>query len=184
MTLYLGNELVANSVTVPYNWSGTKAQYEALETINPEWVYYIIDDFTTTDILSVLYPVGALYITTANTCPLSTLMPNTVWQLVAEDRVLQGAGTRGTVGTTVDESLPNITGTFTADNRDGSPYHNDSTGSITDTYTSQSWGFSGGAAYTSSREYTIDASNSSSTYQDDAPVQPDAYLVNIYRRIS
>ncbi len=134
------------------------------------------------NILKTLYPVGAIYITTNATCPLSALFGT--WQLVGADRVLQGAGTRGTVGTTLDESLPNITGTITANDyflRYNSGRYI-TTGSLTVTSTGAS-----GAAPSSGSSGTgatvgCDASLSSSTYQDNAPVQPDAYLVNIFKR--
>lgn len=126
--------------------------------------------------------------TTLSTCPLETVGIGT-WEIVAEDRVLQGAGSRGSVGTELSESLPNITGS--AYNNDGNAitsYYPKKTGSFygitnlgaigwyskPDSNNNDSYGFSLG----------FDASRSSSTYQDNAPVQPDAYLVNIFQRIS
>ena len=44
-----------------------------------------------------------------------------------------------------------------------------------------------GQSYSGARQYfqtAFDASRSSSTYQNNAPVQQDAYLVNIWERIS
>lgn len=133
--------------------------------------------------LNELYPVGSIYIGTGNQCPIAVLGVGT-WQLVASDKVLQGAGTRGNVGTTLDESLPNIKGKF------GSH----------DSKANYGWSFGEGCfqreqgtssyRYTSTSDsnsdvaikMTIDASRSSSTYQDNAPVQQDAYLVNIWER--
>ena len=132
-------------------------------------------------LLKTLYPVGSIYITTNSTCPMETLGVGT-WELVAADRVLQGAGSRGAVGSTLEESLPNITGAF---------HHNDlfsgtATASGAFTTTAAPEGSFVGALQDSrtTARWDFDASRSSSTYQDNAPVQPAAYLVNIFRRIS
>jgi hypothetical protein len=41
-------------------------------------------------ILSSVYPVGSVYITTANTCPLSTLISGSTWELVSSGIVKSG----------------------------------------------------------------------------------------------
>jgi hypothetical protein len=132
-------------------------------------------------LLNTLYPVGSIYITTNTTCPLETLGIG-AWELVAADRVLQGAGSRGAVGSTLEESLPNITGAF---------HHNDlfsgtatASGAFTTTAASEG-SFVGALQDTrTTARWTFDASRSSAVYQNNAPVQPAAYLVNIFRRIS
>ena len=169
-------------------WTGTKAQYDAIATKDDNTIYNVDDSSTlVVDILNSLYPIGAIYIGTMATCPLSVLGIGT-WQLVAQDRVLQGAGTRGTVGSEIDESLPNIKGTLMQDGIAGSGTTN---GVV--------WGSSGvfgtiTSSGTSRAQYPVsangavkdtipfNASNSSSTYQDNAPVQQDGYLVNIWER--
>lgn len=161
-------------------WTGTKAQYDAIVTKDDNTIYNVEDSSTlVVDILNSLYPIGAIYIGTMATCPLSVLGIGT-WQLVAQDRVLQGAGTRGTVGTTINESLPNITGQhYELTSKDGEvkyagAFYKSGTG------TQQFRGHN-----SDSGAYPIinfDASRSSSTYQDNAPVQQDGYLVNIWER--
>lgn len=159
-------------------WTGTKAQYDAIVSKDANTLYNITDDTDVTlPLLELLYPIGSIYIGTMATCPLQVLGVGT-WQLVAADRVLQGAGTRGVVGSTVNESLPNITANWNSAQYDGG------------------WGTPEGAVYgikNNSPEYNsgsagmrayFDASRSSSTYQNNAPVQQDAYLVNIWERIS
>lgn len=124
------------------------------------------------------YPIGSIYIGTMSQCPI----PVGTWQFVAQDRVLQGAGSRGSVGATVNESLPNITGTlavshttYTTDAYDGAfanvleVTHND---------------MGSGNLGTMHRTIQFNASNSCATYQDNAPVQQDAYLVNIWERVA
>lgn len=151
-------------------------------TIDEDVYYAITDDTDTTlTLLNTIYPVGSLYLTTNSTCPLEVLGVGT-WVLEATDRVLQGAGSRGAVGTTVDESLPNIKGKYniivnnTAEtgiwNASGALYKgsNESVGSS--------------SAKETSGSLVFDASRSSSTYQDGAPVQQNAYLINVYRRIA
>ena len=108
-------------------------------------------------------------------CPLSVLGVGT-WQLVASDRVLQGVGTNS-VGTTVEAGLPNITGTFSRvqDKRDfatGCFYRieNINAGDYADSARGISTGFN--------------ASLSNSIYGNSTTVQPPAYIVNIWERIS
>ena len=131
-------------------------------------------------LLDVIYPVGSIYITTNDTCPIEGLGVG-VWELVAKDRVLQGAGTRGVVGATIDESLPNITGKL----RSSAVSASDASGAFY--YETQPSGQGLAGADAGALKWNsvagLDASRSSSTYQDGAPVQQDAYLVNIFRRV-
>lgn len=150
-------------------------------------MYNIKDDTDTTlSLLNIIYPVGSIYIGTMNACPLQSIGLGT-WQLVAADRVLQGAGTRGSVGSTVNESLPNIIGQLYTGGNYGSNIFTSSTGAFANENTSSTnWRTSTTQVTVSGASDTVsfDASRSSSTYQDDAPVQQDAYLVNIWERIS
>mgnify|MGYP003292318524 CR=1 FL=1 len=170
-----------DSSTPLKTWTGTKAQYDAIATKDSNTLYNITDDTDITlTLLNSLYPVGAIYIGTMSSCPLQTIGVG-IWQLKASDMVLQGAGTRGSVGTTLTESLPNIKGEASW------YYHQDNastTGAIyfgSADYTGKLQGSAGG---TTAVRFNIDASRSSSTYQDNAPVQQDAYLVKIWERIA
>lgn len=72
-------------------WTGTKAQYDAITTKDSNTLYNITDDTDVSlTILEVLYPVGSVYITTANTCPLSTLIAGSTWVLVSSGIVKAG----------------------------------------------------------------------------------------------
>jgi F0F1-type ATP synthase membrane subunit b/b' len=133
-------------------------------------------------LLKTLYPVGSIYITTNTTCPLETLGIGT-WELVAADRVLQGAGSRGAVGSTLEESLPNIKGSAV---NSVVAYGTNQNGAIKVNVDNDVYRVS---SNTSSEiklnaDLSFNASNSNAVYQDNAPVQPAAYLVNIFRRIS
>ena len=166
-----------NSSSLKY-WFGTKAQYDAIATKDDNTIYNVDDSSTlVVDILNSLYPIGAIYIGTMATCPLSVLGIGT-WQLVAQDRVLQGAGTRGAVGSEIDESLPNIKGEYnvwwsTVNTLSGVFYGSNQTSNASG---------SGGTSGTFYDKVLFNASRSSSTYQDNAPVQQDGYLVNIWER--
>lgn len=168
-----------NSGSLKY-WSGTQAQYDAIATKDSNTIYNVED--ATSPVISILdslYPVGAIYIGTMSACPLQTLGIGT-WQLVAQDRVLQGAGSRGAVGTTINESLPNITGSagvyyWGAQTASGAFTTSASTGNVRRGDTTTTRGAAG---------WVLDASRSSSTYQNGAPVQQDGYLVNIWERIA
>jgi hypothetical protein len=120
-----------------------------------------------------LYPVGSIYLGTMNTCPLIALDIGT-WQLVAQDRVLQGSGSK-TAGSTVEAGLPNITG----DVGSGETYYG--TGAFY-----QNGDTSGSTAVGGAIDSKIgfDASRSNSIYGKSNTVQPPAYVVNIWKRIS
>ena len=173
-----------NTTNAIKTWTGTKAQYDAIVTKDANTLYNITDDTDVSlTILEALYPVGSVYITTANTCPLSALISGSTWELVGQDRVLQGAGTRGVVGTTLNESLPNITGSLDGTYGGYIDVTNSvvSNGALKATKKVDNTAISGGSGQ-SRYTLSINANDSSSTYQDNAPVQPDAYLVNIFER--
>ena len=72
-------------------WTGTKAQYEAIASKDANTLYNITDDTVVSlTILEALYPVGSVYITTANTCPLSALISGSTWTLVSSGIVTAG----------------------------------------------------------------------------------------------
>ena len=166
-------------------WTGTKQQYDAILSKDANTLYNITDDTDVSlTILEALYPVGSVYITTANTCPLSTLISGSTWELVSSGRVLQGADSRHSAGSTIAAGLPNITGTIY--------YAKDTTFSSSPTLIS-GWtenqsassnqpGNSGNLTSIRSGYGTFDASRSNSIYGNSTTVQPPAYVVNIYRR--
>lgn len=94
-----------------------------------------------------------------------------------QDRVIQGCGTRGVVGTYKAESLPNISGKVSVGSQTG----------IISTVSDQSEGVfyaDEDRSYCPSpnqqatgKVLGLNASRSSSVYQDDAPVQQEALLI-------
>lgn len=107
-----------DSSTAVKTWTGTKAQYDAIVTKDPNTLYNITDDTDVTlTILEALYPVGSVYITTANTCPLSTLISGSTWELVSSGIVKSGEvpvkGNGMTLGLTNGVDYAGITNTST-----------------------------------------------------------------------
>lgn len=180
-----------------FDWIGTQSEYidQDIENQHPDWFCYITDDVTTDSgeidlsnyaktsevnstintLLSTLYPVGSLYIGTQSTCPLETLIPNSTWELVAQDRALWG-GTGSNANTTIEAGLPNITGQFRAN-----AYNTGWTGAFENGNSNlnepaqANWIGTG-------RLFDFNASRSSSIYGNSTTVQPPAYRANIWRR--
>lgn len=137
------------------------------------------------NLLSALYPVGSLYITTqytgsSNSCPIASLISGSQWQLVAQDRALWG-GNGPNANTTIAAGLPNITGEFS-----GRCLINNSTSTSGAFYQSSTYNtqLAGGSDGNHNRTFAFDASRSSSIYGASSTVQPPAYRVNIWRRIA
>ena len=131
------------------------------------------------DVFNTMYPVGAIYITTNNTCPI----PVGTWSKVSEGRVLQGVSSGQTAGNTVEAGLPNITGTVS-----GMDEYNTTSGAFYLTTSGSHWNVDGGSG-SDYRILNFNANNGVVTaakgiYRDDCnTVQPPAYLVNIFRRV-
>ena len=162
-------------------WTGTRAQYDAIATKDANTLYNITDDVNiniqfTTSLLSSIYPIGSIYIGTMATNPIEALGVGT-WELIAEDRVLQGSSTNHAAGTTIAAGLPNITGTFVSGA--WSSHTSYITGAF---YQTDSVGAASGSD--SRQVLTMDASRSSAIYGNSSTVQPPAFVVNIWRRIS
>ena len=134
------------------------------------------------------YPVGSIFQTVSTTSP-AALFGGT-WEQIAFNRVLMGAGTAYTAGSTVEAGLPNITGSFTTKSTDvgGSPFSGDANvlsanGSLAFSEKSTSYG---GYTGHSGSQYNIqfDASRSNPIYGRSYTVQPAAYYVHIWRRVA
>lgn len=164
-------------------WTGTKEEFDAL--VKDENTLYNVNDEAEYDIkvpvLEALYPIGSIYIGTQDICPLTILIPNSQWELVANDRVLQGSGSRN-AGNTVEAGLPNITGGVIS----GGVYSTyNATGAFTGSYNNGGDGATHYVSANSQVQHTIfDASRSSSIYGNSNTVQPPAFIVNIWKRIA
>jgi hypothetical protein len=132
-----------------------------------------------TAMLSTIYPVGSIYISTSETNPLEALFGT--WELVAADKALwTGDGTNA--NTTKAAGLPNLTGevrqlrTWTPDSTYSGVFKNTTqqnrvldadSGSTDDVLTLK-----------------FNASSSNSIYGKSSTVQPPAYVVNVWRRVA
>lgn len=168
------------TTTAIKTWTGTLAQYNAIVTKDNNTLYNITDDTDLSlSILATLYPVGAIYIGTMDTCPLSVLGLGT-WVKVSEGRVLQGSDSEHSAGSTIEAGLPNITGILRG------------SGSVGITWDGGDGAFWGtgqarmyGANYQTSepsKDAVFNASNSNSIYGNSSTVQPPAFIVNIWKR--
>ena len=138
---------------------------------------------------SQLYPIGSIYIGTMAVCPLEVLGIGT-WELKSKGRVLQGANTE-TPGTTKEAGLPDhyhyVFNSTVTDK--GKTVQNFLTNS---NYASSANRGGGGYEATCIGETTnvpnvgrsSNASVSNSIYGKSTTVQPPAYIVNIWERIS
>ena len=173
-------------------WTGTRAEYNSIETKNNDTIYNVTDDGNVTQsLLEMIYPVGSIYIGTMNICPLSALFGT--WEKVSSGRVLQGADDSHAAGTTIEAGLPNITG------QDALQWNGEYTGQVCNgsnrngalAATRISLGAGTESANSShgaigvATQYGIamDASLSSPIYGNSSTVQPPAFVVNIWRRV-
>lgn len=123
------------------------------------------------------YPVGSIFQTVSTTSPAALFGGS--WQEIAQNRVLMGASYAHAAGTTVEAGLPNITGSFVANVRNG---RNAVSGAFT---ASDRTGLTGAdnsdaGIYT----YSLDASKSNAIYGRSYTVQPAAYYVHIWKRVA
>lgn len=134
------------------------------------------------------YPVGSIFQTVSTTSP-AELFGGT-WQEIAFNRVLMGAGTGHTAGSTVEAGLPNITGSFATKSIDvgGSPFSGGANmlsakGSLA--FSEKSTNYGGYTGHSGS-QYNIqfDASLSNPIYGRSYTVQPAAYYVHIWKRVA
>ena len=123
------------------------------------------------------YPVGSIYQSTAPTSP-AALFGGT-WEQIASERVLMGASSSHKAGTTVKAGLPNITGSFVANVKKGE--HTVSGAFITGGSIAVTGEFNNASNV---REFSLDASKSNAIYGASDTVQPAAYYVYIWHRVS
>ena len=69
-----------NNATPLKMWSGTRAEYNAIETKDANTLYNITDDTFSISLLERIWPVGSIYIGTMSTCPLAAIFGT--WTLV------------------------------------------------------------------------------------------------------
>ena len=134
-------------------------------------------------------PIGFVWLSIENVSP-ATYFKNTIWELISQNRVLMGAGNGHNGGDTIEAGLPNITGTMRAFNWTqelqptgtfGSSRNLNRTKRNLSSIASSS---SDGAGIYTVQETSFDSSLANSIYGNSTTVQPAAYYVYIWRRLS
>lgn len=129
------------------------------------------------EVLNAIYPVGSLYMGTMTTNPIAALMPNSTWRKVAGGKALWISNYTTDANTTIEAGLPNITASW---------WHlgagAGASGAVS--VTTASWGNRDANWNQNSGTYTLDASRSSSVFGKSDTVQPPAYVINVWRRVS
>lgn len=131
--------------------------------------------------LATLYPIGSIYIGTQETCPLTTIISGSKWELVSDGKALWG-GNGTNANTTIDAGLPNISGKFSAIYKGNSGNVATTDGAFKRTSTFNSLAGAGSHSDDWGGQYEFNASKSSSVYGNSSTVQPPAYVVNVWRR--
>lgn len=156
-------------------------------TTNGEGVH--LNGVALTDANSVLgaYLIGSIYLSVNNTSPASLFGGD--WERIAEGRALFGAGTLNnityTANTTKDAGLPNIQGSIgkNTSGTNGFYYNTNFEGAFSISTTTNAdrppYNSSGGGGILS-----FDASKSNSIYGNSDTVQPNAFVVYMWKRIS
>ena len=133
------------------------------------------------DLLNKVYPVGSIYLSISDKNP-STFIGGE-WVQVSQGRTLFGAGKLNdvtyTAGDTIDAGLPNITGNL------GGHMHNygrTSTGAFSETICSNDADQAHGNYNGKWCNPMFDASKSNSIYGNSETVQPNAYVVYMFKR--
>lgn len=134
--------------------------------------------------LATLYPIGSVYIGTQKSCPLTSLISGSKWELVSNGKALWG-GNGSNANTTIAAGLPNITGTAQLTQTKYSAGADSYSGALKiDSAVTQKIPFDAGGGHegTGSVPVSFDASRSNSIYGNSTTVQPPAYVVNVWRR--
>ena len=175
---------LAKAAEVNYNFSELKDYISDVDTEISGYVQSTLQT-TITNIYSSIFPVGSIYITTSNsgTCPIASLISGSTWVKVGAGKVLQGADSNHAVNTTIAAGLPNITGYNEGFSILGH-IESGNSGAISLARGAYNTADTDGATSTWGSRMNFNASNSSSVYGQSNTVQPPAYVVNFWRRVS
>ncbi len=137
---------------------------------------------TVDSIVDTIYPVGAVYISIESTSPASLFGGS--WTAISSGYALWTTTSSG--GSTLSAGLPNITGTLGFEFMTNTRTHVAGTGALSGSSFSGS-DTHGGAGSSQKEDYlslSFSASNSNSIYGNSSTVQPPAYQVYAWRRVS
>ena len=128
------------------------------------------------------YPVGSIYQSTDAASP-AVLFGGT-WEQIAQDRVLMGASDTHPAGSTAEAGLPNITGRAGPDDKAGFCNAERPNAHGAFYVGGNSYTYCSGGEVVRGKDLCFDASKSNSIYGASTTVQPAAYYVYIWRRVS
>lgn len=132
--------------------------------------------------LAEVYPVGSIYLTINPHGSPASIFGGT-WELIPEGYSLWTASSGA--GETISAGLPNITASasFTTNGQNG--FISSTSGAFTSSSSvGYTVGTSGAATSSRNRTLSLNASRSSSIYGSSTTVQPPAYKIYAYKRIS
>lgn len=127
------------------------------------------------------YPVGSIYQSTDPTSPAALFGGS--WEEIASERVLMGASSTHAAGTTAKAGLPNITGTANGGVLSVSEPSSNGAFGATRRKTIVDY-HEGDDMKLEIYDRTFDASKSNAIYGRSSTVQPAAYYVHIWHRVS
>ena len=127
------------------------------------------------------FPVGSIYQSTDPTSPAALFGGS--WEEIASERVLMGASSTHTAGTTAKAGLPNLKGSSSGVASTAYPNVSNSGALSISTNNGGLAGYEGGS-YGSNCTVSFDASKSNAIYGRSTTVQPAAYYVHIWHRVA
>lgn len=158
-----------------------------MENITDGTVSFAVRDKRLNTLFDILYPIGSVKITVADTAPFSKYGFGT-WEEVSKGRVLWGADDSHAAGSTIEAGLPNITGEmYDYKNPRGALVYTTGfsgarySGALTEgsTYTSEHYTYGNSG---SGKSIAFNASLSNSIYGNSTTVTPPSYVVHFWQR--
>lgn len=137
-------------------------------------------------IVDLMYPVGTVIAVANNNTPAFTKYGE--WEKVGSGRVLWGAESSHSAGTTIEPGLPNITGTFemgalNTGSSNSSTFKQNLSGAFSGSYSGSNYtNNTNGYGGDNKAIVSMSASKSNLIYGKSTTVQPPAYVVTFWKR--
>lgn len=144
-----------------------------MKTITDGTAKFVVRDKRMQALVDMFYPVGTVYATTSGTKP--EFMQYGTWEEISKGRVLQGVDTGESAGATKKAGLPDLVGYLPLGMwGEGEGVFKSATQTIRTAFVDNE----------SAHPIEFLASKYNSIYGNSNTVQPPAYLVHFYKRIS